>query len=375
MLNVVELDTTSKPQVNEFVNYPFKLYANCPQWVPPIIDDVKKMLNPKRHPLYEHSDATFFLARRDGEVVGRIAVMENKPYNRVHDSRTAFFSLFECNDDQEAASSLFERVFDWAHHRKLNKVVGAKGFGAFDGYGILIEGFEHRAMMTMVPYNYPYYSRLLEALGFEKEVDFVSCMLTKENLTLSEKVHRVAERVKQRKSFEVINLQTRSDLKKWARRIGEAYNKTFINNWEYYPISDREIDQLVSDLLTIADPHLMKVIARNNEVVGFLMAFADITPALQRMRGRITPWAIIDLLLERQRAKWVTFNGMGVLPEYQGLGGTALMYTEVEKTIKKYKFDYVDMPQVAETATQMRKELVNLGGKEYRNHRVYRKFI
>ncbi|NPV86124.1 MAG: hypothetical protein HPY45_08960 [Anaerolineae bacterium] len=375
MLNVIELDTTSKPQVNEFVNYPFKLYANCPQWVPPIIGDVKKMLNPKQHPLYEHSDATFFLARRNGEVVGRIAVMENKPYNRVHDSRTAFFSLFECNDDQEAANSLFERVFDWAHQRKLNKVVGTKGFGAFDGYGILIEGFEHRAMMTMVPYNYPYYSRLLETLGFEKEVDFVSCMLTKENLSLPEKVHRVAERVKQRKSFEVINLQNRGDLKKWARRIGEAYNKTFINNWEYYPISDREIDQLVSDLLTIADPHLMKVIARNNEVVGFLMAFADITPALQRMRGRITPWAIVDLLLERQRAKWVTFNGMGVLPEYQGLGSTALMYTEVEKTIKKYKFDYVDMPQVAETATQMRKELVNLGGKEYRNHRVYRKLI
>ena len=175
MLTVEQVDLQSKRQVRRFVDIPYRLYKHHPQWVPSLRMDVELMLNKQKHPFYEHSDADFFIAVRDGRDVGRVAAIENRHFNEYHHTHQAQFYLFDCEDDQEAATALFQKVFDWARTRSLDKVVGPKGFGALDGYGLLIEGFEHRQMMTMMNYNYPYYPRLIEALGFQKEVDFISC--------------------------------------------------------------------------------------------------------------------------------------------------------------------------------------------------------
>ena len=371
MLDIRKVDTSSRQQVNEFIRLPFRMYKDTYQWVPPFIADIKKMLNRDKHPVYEHSEADFFLAYRDGEVVGRIGALENKPYNKSHEARRAFISLFECVDDQEVADGLFERHFEWARQRGLKQALGPKGFGAFDGYGVLIDGFEHRQMMTMVWYNFPYYQSLFEKAGFVKEVDFVSAYVPKEKFQLDEKILEIARRVRERGSFQVHSIRTKRELIKWAPRIGEAYNKAFVNNWEYYPLSDAEVKQLVDDLILIADPRLIKFITRKDEVVGFLLGFPDATDALQRAKGRLTPWGIADMLITMRRAKWVTFNGTGILPQYRGRGGNALMYDEMLRTVKQSSFDFADMPQVAETTVQMRQELKNLGGIEYKNHRVY----
>ncbi len=307
----------------------------------------------------------------DGQDVGRIAVLENHRFNEYHGTRQAQFYLFDCVDDQEVANALFERAFEWAKSRGLNQIVGPKGFSAFDGYGILVEGFEHRQMMTMMNYNYPYYPRLIETLGFRKEVDFVSCYLGADAFHLPERVHRIAERVQQRGTLQVQRFRTKGELKAWANKIGQAYNKTFVNNWEYYPLTEREIAFLLENLLIIADPRLIKVITHKDDVVGFLFGFPDLSAALQRAKGRLFPFGIIDLLLEMRRTKWISLNGAGILPEFQGRGGNALLYSEMEKTIRDYKFEHADLTQVAETAVQMRRDLENLGGKPYKNHRVY----
>jgi hypothetical protein len=160
-------------------------------------------------------------------------------------------------------------------------------------------------------------------------------------------------------------------LVQWAGRIGAAYNKAFINNWEYYPLSDREIAFLLNNLLMIANPRLIKVIIHGEDVVGFLFAFPDVSAALQRARGHLLPFGIPDLLLEMRRTKWVALNGAGILPEYQGRGGNTLLYTEMEKTIREFGFRHADLTQVAESATQMRQELASIGVKGYKNHRVY----
>jgi len=375
MISIEKVDLSSKKAVNEFVEFPFKIYQNIPQWVPPILSDIKLMLNPKKHPFYEHSEGEFFVARMNGEMVGRIGALENKPFNEYHDTRQAQFYLFECVDDQEVANALFNRVFEWAHARGLNEVVGPKGLSPFDGYGIQIEGFEHRQMMVMMNYNPPYYVKLVENLGFQKEVDFVSCYLHRDSFKMPEKVHLVAQRVKEKGTFRVVTFTNRRELKAYAYQIGEAYNKTFVNNWEYYPLTQREIDFVVQNLLTIADPRLIKVILYGEKIVGFLFGFPDVSAALQRAKGRLTPWAIIDLLAEMKRTKWVSLNGAGILPEYQGRGGNALLYSEMDKTIKEYGFEHFELTQVAETAVQMRKDLINVGGIPYKNHRVYYKHI
>lgn len=375
MLKIDTIDTASKSQVEEFVQFHYALYKGCPQWVPPFRSDIKLMLNRQKHPFYEHSDADFFVARRDGEVVGRLAVMENRPFNRYHDTKQAVFYLFDTLNELEIPEALFERAFDWARQRGLNAIVGPKGFGAFDGYGIQVEGFDHRQMMTMMNYNYPYYPELMEKMGFSKEVDFISCYMRKEQFDLPEKVYKIVHRVEERGAFTVKNFRSKRELSSWAWRIGETYNKTFVNNWEYYPLSKGEIKLLVDNLLIVANPRLIKLIMYKDDIVGFLFAFPDVSAALQRHDGRITPWAVVDIMREMHRTKWVSLNGVGVLPEYQGRGGNALLYTEMEKTVREFGFEHAEETQMAETAVQIQRDMVNLGVTPYKRHRVYHRSI
>jgi hypothetical protein len=377
MLSIEKIDTNQKRDVQRFVRLPYRLYANEPNWVPPLFPDMEIKLNRKKHPFYEHSDADFFIATRDGQDVGRIAVMENKSFNAYHKTRKGQFYMFDCEDDQEAAEALFERAFDWLRKRGMDTIIGPKGFSALDGYGILVEGFEHRVIMHMMNYNFAYYPRLMEKLGFEKEVDFASCYAEVAKFVVPERIRRIADRVRQRGTLVVQNFQKRSELKAWAKRIGKLYNDTFINNWEYYPLSEGEIRFALQDILMVGDPRLIKIITHKDEAVGFLFGFPDLSKAMQRAKGHLFPFGVIDLLLEMKRTDWISINGTGILPEFQGHGGNALMYDELEKTARdpRYHFKHADMTQVAETAVQMRHDLVNLGGKFYKTHRVYRKSL
>lgn len=371
MTTILPIDLQSASDVRRFLALPFRLYQGHPLWVPPIRIDAATQLNPRKHPYYEHSEAEFFLATRDGEDVGRIALLENKPYNRYHGKRQAQFYLFECIDDLEVARGLFGVLFERARARGLDQVVGPKGFGALDGYGMLIEGFEFRPAMTMMNYNPPHYPKFMETLGFRKEVDFVSCYLGAGKFELSERVHRIAERAAARSGLAVKRFGSKKELVAWAGRIGRAYNQAFVHNWEYYPLSDREIRFLTDNLMTVADPRLIKIITHGEDVVGFLFAFPDVSAALQRGKGRLLPWNLADLLIEFKRTKWVSINGAGVLPEFQGRGGNALLYSELEKTIREAGFHHADLTQVAESAVQMRRDLENVGGVPYKNHRVF----
>jgi hypothetical protein len=376
MLNIEKVDTGNKKQVREFVELPYRLYRDCPQWVPPLYVDAYMYLNREKHPFHEHSDVDFFLAVRDGRTVGRIAVIENKPFNRYHNTHKADFYLFDCENDAEAASTLFQTVFDWAKGRGLDTVMGPKGMGPLDGYGILVFGHEHRQTMTMLNYNYPYYQQLVESLGFEKEVDFVSCFLPADKFQIPERVERITQRVMERGGLKIKHFRNKRDLLNWAPRIGKAYNDAFVENWEYYPLTQREINFVVANIMTIADHRLIKIITHGEDVVGFLFAFHDVSAALQRARGRLFPFGLIDILLELKRTDTVAVNGMGILPEFQGHGGNAILYSEMGHTLIGFKqFVHVEMTQVAETTEQMRADLKNLNGVEYKNHRVYRKKV
>lgn len=376
MVKIEQIDTSNNRQVNEFVQFQYDLYKGVPQFCPPFFNDIKLMLNRKKHPFYEHSDADFFVARDEtGKMLGRIAIMENKPFNQYHKVTKAQFYLFDCVDDQEAAQALFDKAAEWAKARGLTDIVGPKGFSAFDGYGILIEGFEHHQMMTMMNYNFPYYAKLLENIGFTKEVDFVSCYMASENFKIPEKAKEISKIVQQRGTFKVLKFKNKRELMKRAWDLGLAYNDTFVNNWEYYPLTKGEVQLLLDNLLVVADPKLIKLIEHDGKIVGFLLAFPDITEALQRHGGKITPLGMLDMLRELKKTKWVSVNGAGVLPEYHGRGGNALLYDEMEKTIREFGFDHAEFTQVAETAVQMRKDLINLGGQPYKNHRIFYKSL
>lgn len=375
MITTEQIDTSSKAHVRRFIDLPYRLYRHHPQWVPPLRVDMEMMLNKKKHPFYEHSTADFFIATRDGRDVGRIGALENRHFNEYHHTHQAQFYLFDCEDDPEVAQALFDQVCAWARSRQLDCVIGPKGFGALDGYGLLIDGFQHRPMMTMMNYNYAYYPRLVEALGFEKEVDFISCYLNQTRYHLPDRVHSIADRVQQRGTLRVKRFKDKKELRAWADRIGEAYNNAFVNNWEYYPLTPREIKFILDNILIVADPRLIKIITHDDRVVGFLFGFHDVSAGLQRANGRLLPFGLLNILMDMRRTKWIALNGAGILPEFQGRGGNALLYSEIEKTIKEFGFDHADLTQVADTAVQMRSDLINVGGELYKTHRVYKKSL
>jgi len=369
----VEIVESSRTRAGkEFVDFPHRLYRGCAQWVPQFRRDIRMVLD-RRHPSFDHVEARFFIARKDGQVAGTIAAIDNASYNAYHKTRLGHFYYFDCINDRAVSHALFEATFDWLRGRGLARVAGPYGFG-FMGMGALIEGFEHRAVMTMMNYNHPWYGPALEAEGFSKLRDQFSAFIDAGAFTLPDRVRRVAEIALKRGSFEVPDFRTKRQLARRAEALGRVYNDSFQSHGdEFYPFSSGEIRQITTDLLTVADPSLVKLLMSKGEIAGFLFGFPDLSAALQRSRGRITPWGIIDLLLEYRRTRWLVVNGAGILPQYQRLGGNALLYYMLEKIASQKRFLYVDAVQIAETTELMLSDLATLGGKVYKVHRLYQR--
>ncbi len=370
-MQIHQLDTTSRRQVDAFVRFPFRLYRSCSQWVPPLISDVKRALNQRKHPFYSHSAAAFFLAEDDGQTVGRLAVMEHRPHNEHLGTATAFFGLFEAIDSARVSQGLFEAAFDWARDRHLDTMAGPRILGGAEPAGILVEGFEHRPALGMA-YNYPYYDALVRAAGFEKEGDNLSGYLSGD-YELPERFFRLAEVVKERRGLWVKTFQSKDEMRQWAPRVAHVYQTAFAEFEDSAPPTDDEIEAFSNTLITIADPSLPKLVMHDDEVIGFLFAYHDISAALQKARGRLFPLGWYHLLTERRRTDWVNINGMGVLPSYQGRGAVILLYTEVAKTIKSFGFRHADIVAVGEDNVKSRTDMETIGVQWYKRHRTYRR--
>ncbi len=371
-VDVVESARTA--QGREFIELPHRLYKGCRQWVPQFRLDMRAILD-RRHPFFDRSEAAFFICRRGGRTAGTIGALNNVPYNEHHGSARGHFHFFECAEDPAASHALFEAAFAWMRQRGLREVVGPYGFGVM-GMGILVDGFEHRAAMTMMAYNHPYYQKLLEAEGFRKHKDQLSMFLDAKAFRLPDKIRRVAEIAMKRGSFEVPDFKSKSTLRRYAGDIGKVYNESFQSHGdEYNPLSAREIEQVTKELLQVADPSLIKLLLCRGEIAGFLFGFPDLSEAIQRSRGRLTPLSILRLLLEYRRTKWLVVNGAGILPRFQRLGGNALLYSMLEKIASRRSFLYVDAVQIAETTELMLADLKTLGARVFKTHRVYHRNI
>jgi hypothetical protein len=372
MLEICEVTPSDGKSINEFVDLPFRLYRNVPQWVPPFRSEMAKILR-KQHPFFGYSEAVFLLARREAKPVGRITVFDNRRFNSYRNRKEARFYHFECTKDEEAAAALFAAASAWARKRGLGQLVGPHGFSGMDGSGMLIDGFEHRATMTMMHYHLPYYRRLLEKNDFEKVRDYYTAVIDRSSFKLPDKIRRVAEIHYKRGHFRVPVFRKRRELLRIARQIGEVYNRSFIVHDDFCPLNDEEIDRLAKDLMLISKPCLIKVLYYDDQVAGFLFAFPDLSGALQRARGRLTPISLIDLLTEYRRTDTLIVNGAAILPEYQKLGGNGLLYYELMRTIEDSGFRKGEMVQIADTTSLMLADMQTLGGRVYKIHRIYRR--
>jgi hypothetical protein len=374
-MRVIKLDTSRPRDVRRFIQLPFELYKDCPQWVPPLIPDMKLALDRRRYPFYRHSDADFYLVESEGQALARLMVLDHRPYNAFHESETAFFYYFDAANDAQATTKLFDAVFEWARGKGLTEVYGPNGPMRSDGHGLLVEGFAHRPAIG-IKYNYPYYKDRVEDSGFEKSHDYYSGYIQK-GYDLPERFYELAERIKARRGYRVRSFRTRRELLSLAPDLYQIYERAFVQVWGYYPVDVVEIEAMIRRISLIADPRMIKMVLVDDEPVGFVIAYPDVSAAIQRIKGRLWPFGWIHLLLERYLTRWVNFNGVGVIPEYQGVGANAVLYTELAKTFKdnRFRFEHGDLVQVAETNIHSLGDFAAAGPELYKTHRVYHRAL
>jgi len=371
-MKIVQIDLSNKTQVRDFLSLPFSIYRDIPQWVPPLQMDEKARLDPGRFPYYKHSQACFLLAYEGTRPVGRLAVLDNRRYNEFNRESTAFFYLFECEDNPSAAAGLFEAGFAWARSRGLTRILGPKGFTPLDGFGLLVKGFEHRPAFGL-PYNPAYYIPLIEAQGFVPHGESVSGYLGA-NIDFPPRIHALAERLAQRRGLHILHCSTRADLRALVPLLKELYNHAVEGTTGNTPLTDEEVDGLFNQLVWLADPKLIKLVMKDGQAVGFLLAYPDISAALQHTRGRLFPFGWWTLLRELRRTDWININGAGLLPEYRGSGGTAILYSELFKSIQENpRIHHAEVVQIGMENEAMQREMENFGVDFYKTHRTYQR--
>jgi GNAT superfamily N-acetyltransferase len=372
MVEVLEVSSGDRKHINDFIDFPFRLYQDSPQWVPPLRSGMQKILT-RAHPFFQHSEAAFYLALSRGRPVGRISVFENRRLNSHRNRREARFYHFECEEDDGAAEALIETAVDWARRCGLTELQGPHGLGGMDGSGIQIDGFEHRATMTMMHYNQPYYPRFFESGGFSKVRDYYTAEIRRQGFSMPEKIRRVAEIHYKRGHFRVPRFRSKRAIRRIAYQIGDVYNRAFAVHEDFCPLREAEIEGLARDLMLISKPSLIKILYYEDQIVGFLFAFPDLSAALQRARGRLDPIRLIDLLTEAARTDTLIVNGAAILPEYQKLGANGLLYYELIRTILESGYQRAEMVQIADTTSLMLADMQTLGGRVYKIHRIYRR--
>jgi hypothetical protein len=369
-MKLTQIDLKNRKQVRDFLSLPFSLYRDNPQWVPPFASDAALYLNPEKHPFFRHSQGAFFVAYDDqGKPAGRLAVLDNRRFNDYNHESTAFFYFFECVNDREVSGALFEAAFAWSRQRGLNKILGPKGFTPMDCMGLLVRGFQYRPALG-ITYNLEYYPELVEVAGFQKGEDIISGFFDR-SVKFPEKIHEVSKLVQERKGLRVARFTKRSQLRMLVPKFKDMYNAALEGTVGNVPLTDEETQTIANQLLTFADPRLIKIIFKEETPVGFLFAYPDISAALQRTKGRLFPFGWVDVLLEFRRTKWMNINGAGIAEKYRGMGGTAILFSEMAYSVLTSQFEFADVVQIGSDNERMLNELRTIGIDFYKAHRMY----
>lgn len=371
-MNIRKLDAADKQDVERWVRFPFELHKHNPLWVPPLLSGARAQLDPQKHPYYQHSTADFFLAEARGKTLGRIALLHNTRYNQYLDENSGHFAMFEVFEDLNAARALFERAFEWCAGKGFNRVHGPKGLLGADSSGVLVEGFEHRPALN-VPYNFPYYDHFIQDSGFVKLRDSLSGYIDVTNTELNPRVEQIASRVMEKRGLWIKTFKDKAELRSMVPKVRKVHHQAFIQGYGYYPHTEDEFQYVVDELFQIAEPSLIKLVMKGDQVIGFLFAYHDISAGLQKAGGRLLPFGWLHILLDKRQTEWVNLNGVGILPEFQGRGANAVLYTEMAKSILSYNFKHAETVRIGEENYRSFADNTSMGVRWYKRHRTYQK--
>lgn len=369
-IEIVEAKTDS--ELNEFVNLPWNIYANDPNWVPPLKSAVRKQLDTAKHPFWKFSERALFLAGRDSRTVGRIAAIVDNNFNSFHDENMCAWGFFECENDPPAAEALFGAVEQWAKSKGLSFLRGPLNPSTNYEVGLQVEGF-HYPPSLMMPYNPAYYAELVEGYGFSKEKDLLSLILESRQ-AISKRMQRLARRIGRNKHITIRNAEKKKFDSEMAL-IREIYNAAWSKNWGFVPMTTEEMLTMGKELVRIADTDGIFFVYYEGEPVGVTLALPDIGPILKRLNGQIGILGIFKALLYKREIRGARILAMGFKKSHRGLGLPIVACDHLMKVWENKPFDYIEVGWNLEDNYDIINIELELGAKIHKIHRVFRKDI
>jgi GNAT superfamily N-acetyltransferase len=368
----------SKRDLKRFVKVPFRLHADSPQWVAPLIFERMEFLNREKNPYFEHAEAELLLAERDGEAVGRISVQVDARWDEYQGGSDAMFGFFESAEDPEVARALLDAAAEWARGRGRARLLGPMDFTTNDEIGILIEGFE-RQPMILEPWHPPYYQRLIEAEGFGKAMDVLMWELRmgelKEGERFDPSIHEAAEKALHDEGITIRNMRKR-EMAGEVRRFMDVYNEAWGDNWGFVPITDAEVEFQAKNLKQVIDEEWTFMAEKDGEVIGAALTLPDINQVLAGMNGRLLPFGWAKFLTGKRKIDRLRVFALGVKHDYRHTGVAAGLYLEhIRMAALPDKIHWGEMGWILETNKPMNRAMEGMGGKIVKKYRLYERSL
>jgi len=336
--------------------------------------DVRKLLDRKKNPFFEHAEAEYFLAERGGKVVGRIAAIANRLHNETHQDKVGFFGFFECEYDEGAIHALFTAATEWVRARGFDTLRGPASFSVNDECGLLVDGYDTPPTL-MMPHNPPWYRRLIEAEGFKKAKDLLVYRGGSEAsyVPVPERLARGTELIRQRQGV-TLRPFNMADFKNEVEKIKVLYNQAWEKNWGFVPMTDKELDHLADQFKPVVIPELVPFAEHNGETIGFGLCLPDLNAIFRRHRsGRLTPALLADLLLTLRfnRLRRLRILLLGIVPEWRGKGVDAMLYHWIWTKSREREIYWGEAGWILEDNPAMKAGLEKMEFSVYKTYRMY----
>ncbi len=357
---------------DRFVRFPWGIYRDDLHWVPPLLMERHDFLDPSKNPFYQHADVELFLARRGAEVVGRIAAVEDRNFNRFHGSKTAYFGLFECVNDGDVAAELVGAARDWARWRGLDSILGPMNLSTNYEVGLLVEGFDSDPYIQM-PYNPRYYGELLESCGLRKAKDLFAWERSSATPP-PERFGRIADKIRKHEGITIRSVNLR-DFDAEVGRIKEIYNAAWEQNWGFVPMTDAEFDKLAKDLKHLVEPELALVAESQGEPIAFSLTVPDYNQATKKLNGRLTrfglPIGLLQMLWDARKIDRVRLMALGVKAGWRRRGLDAVLIVETVRRTRELGYAGGEVSWTLEDNELINKAIESCGCTRTKLYRMY----
>jgi hypothetical protein len=375
--NLTITPVTDRKGLLQVVEFPFKLYRDDPNWVPPLIEERLDFFNTKKNPFYEHARYQLFLARREDEIVGTVGAVVDDNHNQFHNEKMGAFGFFETVNDPEVSAALLGQAEQWVRGQGMSIVRGPMNFSTNQEVACLIDGFE-TPPMVMMTHNPRYYPQLIENCGYVKAMDvyaYMSC-LPEDFENAPAKLLHVAEKAAQKAQLRIRKVNMRH-LEQEVPLLKQVYNQAWERNWGFVPMTEHELDHLVGGLKAIVDPNLVFVAeTADGKPAGISITLPDIHQALRWSGGgHMFPFGLAKFMWQRRKISQCRLLIMGVIEEYRSMGIDAVFYAETAKAAMAHGYKQIESSWILESNTMMNRILQRLGGRRYKTYRIYEKAL